>query len=191
MTVKLGISKTDLLADPKIKMLYEQYMKQQKGKGKFKGMGLWDGFVDFLKSSKILSNVGGVLLPVATGALGGLIGTTLGGPAGTATGAAAGAAAGKSGADYIKSLGFGKKMRGGDSRLVISPMGFRLGQKGMKMKGKGCGCGMMKGGAMTYSTTGVYSQVPNTKAGTQIGIQKGGQSTAFNTVASQFGNVKF
>lgn len=180
MTVKLGISKTDLLADPKIKMLYEQYMKQQKGKGKFKGLGLWDGFVDFLKSSKILSNVSGVLLPVAAGALGGIVGTSLGGPAGTATGAAAGAAAGKSGADYIKSLGFGK-MRGGDSRLVISPMGTRLGQKGIKMKG----------GAMQYSTIGVYSQVPNTKQGTQIGIQKGGQSTAFNTVASQFGNVKF
>jgi len=147
-----------------------------------KGAGLWEGFVDFLKSSKILSNVGGVLLPVAAGALGGVIGTSLGGPAGTATGAAAGAAAGKSGADYIKSLGFGKKMRGGDSRLVISPMGTRLGQKGMKMKGKGCMCG----GAMTYSINGTYTQVPGTKPGTQVG----GQSSAFNTVASQFGNIK-
>ena len=180
---KLGISKNQLLADPKIKMLYEQYMKKQKGSGKMKGAGLWDGFVDFLKSSKILSNVGGVLLPVAAGALGGIVGTSLGGPAGTATGAAAGAAAGKSGADYIKSLGFGK-MRGGDSRLVISPMGTRLGQKGMKMKGKGCGC--MKGGSMTYSINGMYQHIPGTRPGTQVG----GQSSAFNTVASQFGNIK-
>ena len=181
--MKLGISKNQLLADPKIKMLYEQYMKKQSGKGKMKGMGVWEGFVDFLKSSKILSNVSGVLLPVAAGALGGVIGTSLGGPAGTATGAAAGAAAGKSGADYIKSLGFGK-MRGGDSRLVISPMGTRLGQKGMKMKGKGKGC--MCGGAMTYSINGTYTQVPGTKPGTQIGTG----ISAFNTVSSQFGNIK-
>jgi hypothetical protein len=148
-----------------------------------KGMGLFDNFVEFLKSSKLLSNVGGVLLPVAAGALGGLVGTSLGGPAGTATGAAAGAAAGKSGADYIKSLGFGK-MRGGDSRLVISPMGTRLGQKGMKMKGKGrCMCG----GAMGYSINGTYSQIPGTKPGTQIGTG----SLAFNTVSSDFGNVRF
>jgi hypothetical protein len=190
--MKLGISKSDLLSDPKIKALYEQYMKKQSGKGKIKGMGIWDNFVDFLKSSKILSNVGGVLLPVAAGALGGLVGTSLGGPAGTATGAAAGAAAGKSGADYIKSLGFGKmkmKMMGGDSRLTISPMGTRLGQRGTKkgMKG-GCGCGM-KGKGMTYSINGTYSQIPGTAPGTAI--QKGGQTSAFNTVASQFGNVKF
>jgi len=183
--MKLGISKKQLLDDPKIKMLYEQYVKKQSGKGKMKGMGLFDGFVDFLKQSKILSNVGGVLLPVAAGALGGLVGTSLGGPAGTATGAAAGAAAGKSGADYIKSLGFGKrKMMGGDSRLTISPMGTRLGQKGMKMKGKGhCMCG----GAVTYGINGVYQQVPGTKPGTQIGTG----SLAFNTVSSDFGNVRF
>lgn len=171
---KLGISKTQLLSDPKIKMLYAQYTRQQgKGVKKMKGAGLWDGFVDFLKSSKILSNVGGVLLPVATGALGGLLGTTLGGPAGTALGATTGAAAGKSGADYIKSLGFGK-MRGGDSRLVINPQGTRLGQSGVKKLKGGCGCGgvVMRGGAMTYSTTGVYSHVPGTRPGTQYGKLK-------------------
>lgn len=178
-----------ILDDPRIKQMYEQFVKKQSGKGKMmKGAGLWDSFVDFLKKSKVISNVGGVLLPVAAGALGGTLGTALGGPAGTATGAAAGAAAGKSAADYIKSLGFGKRMRGGDSTLVISPPGTRLGQKGMKkMKGKGCGCGKMKGGAMTYSINGTYSQVPGTAPGTQIG----GQSASFNAVASQFGNVRF
>lgn len=180
-----------ILDDPRIKQMYEQFVKKQSGKGKMKGMGVWDSFVDFLKKSKIISNVGGVLLPVAAGALGGTLGTTLGGPAGTATGAAAGAAAGKSAADYIKSLGFGKRMRGGDSRLVINPPGTRLGQKGMKKMKGGCGCGKMKGGAMTYSINGTYSQVPGTAPGTQIGLQKGGQSAAFNAVASQYGNVKF
>jgi len=184
---KLGISKSDLLSDPKIKALYEQYIKKQSGKGKMKGMGLFDGFVDFLKSSKILSNVGGVLLPVAAGALGGLLGTSLGGPAGTATGAAAGAAAGKSGADYIKSLGFGK-MRGGDSRLVINPPGTRLGQK-RGMKG-GCGKCQM-GGAITISYNGQIQQVPKTPAGTAIGLKmKGSGLTSFNTVSSEFGNIK-
>ena len=187
--MKLGISKKQLLDDPKIKMLYEQYMKKQSGKGKMKGMGLWDGFVDFLKSSKILSNVGGVLLPVAAGAIGGLVGTSLGGPAGTATGAAAGAAAGKSGADYIKSLGFGKVGRGGMSNLSISPQGGRLGEKIMKTKIKGKGrC--MCGGAVTFGYNGIYQQIPNTPPGIAIS-QKGGQTSAFNTVASQFGNVKY
>jgi hypothetical protein len=184
---KLGISKTELLSDPKIKLLYQQYMKQQ-GKGKkMKGAGLFDSFVQFLKDSKILSNVSGVLLPVAGATLGGILGTTLS-PAGTALGTATGTAIGKSGSDYIKSLGFGlKKMRGGDSRLVINPQGTRLGQRGPKKLKGGCGCGMMKGGAMTYSTTGVYSHVPGTKSGTQYGSGM----TAFNSVASQFGKVKF
>ena len=183
---KLGISKNQLLSDPKIKMLYEQYMKKQSGKG-MKGAGLWEGFVDFLKSSKILSNVGNVLLPVAGSALGGIVGTSLGGPAGTVTGAAAGAAAGKSGADYIKSLGFGKVGRGGMSNLSISPQGGRLGEKmKTKMKGKGrCMCG----GAVTFGYNGIYQQVPNTPPGIAIS-QKGGQSSAFNAVASQFGNIK-
>ena len=181
---KTLLLKTQLLSDPKIKLLYEQYMKQ-KGKGKLKGMGLWDSFVDFLKRSKVISNVGGVLAPLATGALGGILGTSVGGPAGTVAGSAAGAAVGKSAIDYVKSLGFGKRKRmmGGDSRLVLNVDGTRLGQKGTKkMKKK------IRGGAMTYSINGTYSQVPGTAIG--ISKMKGGQTTAFNTVSSQFGNIK-
>ena len=167
-----------ILKDPKIKKLYEDFKKQQVGKGKMKGYGIWEDFNSFLKRSKIISNVSGVVLPWATGALGGTIGTALGGPAGTATGAAVGAAVGKSGSDYLKSLGYGR-MRGGDSRLVINPNGQRLGQR------------RMKGGAMTYGITGVYQQVPKTLAGTQIGLaQKGGQTSAFGSISSQFGNIK-
>jgi len=180
MSLKLGISKTQLLSDPKIKLLYEQYMKQ-KGKGKMKGAGLFDGFVQFLKDSKILSTVGNVVLPVAGAALGGLV------SANPLVATAAGAA-GLSANQWLKSQGFGARKRmimGGDSRLTISPMGTRLGQRGTKkMK--------MKGGAMTYSINGTYSQVPGTLPGTAIGVSKmkGGQTTAFNTVASQFGNIK-
>lgn len=163
-----------ILKDPKIKKLYEDFKKQQVGKGKMKGFGLWEDFNQFLKRSKIISNVGGVVVPWATGALGGTLGTALGGPAATATSAAVGAAAGKSAIDYVKSLGYGR-MRGGDSRLVINPKGQRR----------------MKGGAMTYGITGVYQQVPGTLAGTQIGLaQKGGQTSAFGSISSQFGNIK-
>lgn len=177
---KLGISKTELLKDPKIKLLYQQYMKQQ-GNGKMKGGSLFDGFVQFLKDSKILSTVGNVILPVAGAALGGLVSAN-------PLVAAASGAAGVSANQWLKSQGFGlKKMRGGDSRLVINVQGTRLGQRGPKKLKGGCGCGTMRGGAMTYSTTGVYSQVPGTKQGTQYGSGM----TAFNSVASQFGKVKF
>lgn len=184
--MKLGISKQDLLSDSKIRMMYDEYMKKQSGKGKMKGAGLWEGFVDLLKRTKILSNVGGVLLPAAGGVLGGTIGTALAGPGGTALGTTAGTVAGKAGADYIRSLGFGKmKGMGYTSGLVINPQGTRLGQK--RMKGKGCGCGMkMKGGAVAFGINGVYQHVPGTPAGTQVG--RG--ITAFNTVSSQFGNVQ-
>jgi hypothetical protein len=180
MSTKLGISKTQLLSDPKIKLLYEQYMKQ-KGKGKLKGMGLFDGFVQFLKDSKILSTVGNVVLPVAGAALGGLV------SANPLVATAAGAA-GLSANQWLKSQGFGKRkpmMRGGDSRLAINVDGTRLGQKGTKKK-------KMRGGAVTYGINGVYQQVPGTLPGTAIGIskQKGMGTTAFNTVSSQFGNIK-
>jgi hypothetical protein len=153
---------------------------KQKGKGKMKGAGLFDGFVQFLKDSKILSTVGNVVLPVAGAALGGLI------SANPLVATAAGAA-GVSANQWLKSQGFGSKMRGGDSRLVINVPGTRLGQKGTKIKG-GCGCG----GAVTYGINGVYQQVPGTAPGTAIGIvkQKGSGGTAFNSISSEFGNIK-
>jgi len=181
---KLGISKSQLLSDPKIKLLYEQYMKQ-KGKGKMRGTGIFDSFVQFLKDSRILSTVGNVVLPVAGAALGGLV------SANPLVATAAGAA-GLSANQWLKSQGFGSKMRGGDSRLVISIDGTRLGQKGTKIKG-GCGCGKkMRGGAVTYGINGVYQQVPGTAPGTAIGIvkQKGSGGTAFNSISSEFGNIK-
>ncbi len=178
-------SKSMLLKDPKIKKMFEEFKKQQ-GKGKrMKGAGLWEDFLDVLKKSKVISNVGGVVVPLATGALGSSIGTFLGGPAGTVTGASLGAAAGKSAIDYVKSLGYGR-MRGGDSRLVINVPGTRLGQRGTKIKGGR----KFKGGALTYSINGTLSQVPGTLPGSAIGIQKGRGGMAFNTVSSEFGNIK-
>jgi len=182
-------SKSMLLKDPKIKKMFEEFKKQQ-GKGKrMRGAGLWEDFLEVLKKTKVISNVGSVVVPLATGALGSSIGTFLGGPAGAVTGASVGAAAGKSAIDYVKSLGYGR-MRGGDSRLVINPPGTRLGQRGTKIKGNGCGCGKMRGGALTYSINGTLSQIPGTLPGSAIGIQKGRGGMAFNTVSSEFGNIR-
>jgi len=123
-----------ILNDPAIRKLYDDFKKKQMGKGKrMKGNGLWEDFNDFLKRSKVISNVGGVVVPLATGALGGFLGSAFT-PVGSVTGASLGTSVGKSAVDYVKSLGYGK-MRGGDSRLVINPIGQRLGQK--RMMGKG------------------------------------------------------
>ena len=163
--LKLGISKTTLLSDPEIKMLYEQYKDRQAGSGKrkMKGAGLWDGFVKFLKDSKILSKVGDVLLPVAGGLAAGLF-------TANPLGAAAGAAAGSSASEYLKSQGFGRKyMMGGDSRLVISPAGRQLGS------------------GMTYAYNGVYTNIPNMRGyGKMMG--KGGMQ--YGSISSDFGKIK-
>jgi hypothetical protein len=124
-------SKKVLLKDPKIKALYAQFLKKQKGSGRMMGAGPWEDFTDFLKNSKILSAVGDVVLPT----LGALGGTFL--SANPLVGVA-GAAAGQSVSDYIRSQGYGKfqggckcqMMRGGDSRLVTNLPGQKLGQRG-------------------------------------------------------------
>jgi len=172
--MKLGISKNELLSDVRIAKLYDEYKKKQSGSGRMRGGSLWEGFVKFLKDSKVLSNVSGVLLPLGGAALGGTLGTTFS-PIGTATGTALGTAAGKSAAEWIKSQGFGRRsMRGngGMSNLAISPVSQRLGQKGMKGKG------------ITFGLNGVIQTIPGTK-------QNGKGVTAYNTVSSSFGNVKF
>lgn len=181
MSNKLGISKAKLLSDPQIAMLYEQFKARQAGSGKkrMKGSGIFDGFVKFLKDSKILSKVGDVLLPVGGAALAGLF-------TANPLGAAAGAAAGSAGAEYLRSQGFGKNtmkgmgcgcmMRGGEagsSTLAINPPGQRLGQRG---------------GARTLAYNGTFQQVPGTQRG--FGRMKGMGGTAFGTVSSEFGKIR-
>lgn len=164
------LTKTQLLSNPEIAQLYEQYMMKQAGSGKrkMKGMGIFDGFVKFLKDSKILSKIGDVLLPVAGAALGGLF-------TANPLGLAAGAAAGSAGSEFLKSKGFGKKMRGGivSGALAINPQGQRLGQKG---------------GAMTISYNGTMQQVPNTQRG--YGHMMGCGGTEFGSVYSEFGKIR-
>lgn len=168
MVEKLGISKTKLLSDPEIAKLYEQFKMKQAGSGKrkMKGSGIFDGFVKFLKDSKILSKIGDVLLPVGGAALAGLL-------TANPLAAAGGAAAGSSAAEYLKSQGFGRKMmKGGDSRLVINPSGQRLGQMG---------------GAKTISYNGTIQQIPGTSQG--FGRMKG-LGTQYGYISSKFGKIR-
>lgn len=167
---KLGISKAKLLSDPEIAKLYEEFKMKQAGSGrgrKMKGAGIFDGFVKFLRDSKILSKVGDVLLPVAGGLAAGLF--TANPLAGLA-----GAAAGSSASEYLKSQGFGRKMmKGGDSRLVINPSGQRMGQRG---------------GAKTISYNGTIQQVPGTKQG--FGRMKGSGGSEYGSISSEFGKIR-
>lgn len=156
--------KTALLKLEGFKEIRDQYAKEQKmaGSGKkrrMKGRGfwgdVWDWFKsagttvnDFLKRTKLISNVAGAVLPLLA-------------PLGTALltanpiAAAASVGAAKAATEGIKSLGYGSKMKGGYSaqdvqyivkgitgkgkmrggelsnKLVINPPGQRLMGKGI------------------------------------------------------------
>jgi len=110
-----------------------------------KGDGVFEdiiGNVDkFLKQSKLISNVGQVLLPAAGGALAGLASVN---PLGLSAGAAGGLALN----NYLKAQGYGK----------------------MNGCGKMKGCGyvnkpLMLGSGMTYAYNGTYQQLPRTMRG--------------------------
>jgi hypothetical protein len=115
MTDITASQKTALLKLPGFKDIQKQYAKETKmagaGKRRMKGKGFWDDvgnwFVQagkdvnqFLKDSKIVSNVAAYALPIL-GAMGGALLTV------NPLGATAGGIVGKSTADYIKSQGYG------------------------------------------------------------------------------------
>jgi hypothetical protein len=138
--------KSALLKLPGFKDIQKQYAKESKMEGgrirRMRGRGFWDDvgawFVQagkdvnqFLKDTKIVSNVAAYALPIL-GAMGGALLTV------NPLGATAGGIAGKSAADYIRSQGYGKThggkmMRGGElsNKLVINPPGQRLMGKGI------------------------------------------------------------
>ena len=164
--------KTALLKLEGFKEIRDQYAKEQKmagsGKRRMKGKGfwgdVWDWFKsagtsvnDFLKRTKIISNVAGAVLPLLA-------------PLGTALltanpiAAAASVGAAKATAEGIKSLGYGSKsmhmmpdgsmmkgkmhggmmMRGmGNQPLAINPADQRM--KGINPKSTIRGAGKMKG----------------------------------------------
>ena len=106
--------KTALLKIPGFKDIQKQYAKESKmtgsGKRRMKGRGFWDDVGNwfsqagkdinqFLKDTKIVSNIAAYALPIL-GAMGGALLTV------NPLGATAGGIAGKSAADYIRSQGY-------------------------------------------------------------------------------------
>jgi len=164
MTDITASQKTALLKLPGFKDIQKQYAKETKmeggGKKRMRGRGFWDDvgawFVQagkdvnqFLKDSKIVSNVAAYALPIL-GAMGGALLTV------NPLGATAGGIAGKSAADYIKSQGYGAthrmpdgsvmkgKMYGmGNNPLAINPPDQRM--RGIAPKSTMRGSGKMRG----------------------------------------------
>jgi hypothetical protein len=137
------------------------------GKRRMKGRGFWDDvynwFVgagqtvnDFLKRTKIISNVAGAVLPLLA-------------PLGTALltanpiAAAASVGAAKAAAEGIKSLGYGsKKMKGkGIFPLAINPTDQRM--RGINPKSK------MRGAGMKMKGNGLLQDIANDPALRAIG----------------------
>jgi hypothetical protein len=227
--------KKQLLKLEGFKEIRDQYAKEQKmagsGKRRMKGKGgfwsdVWDWFKsvgtsvnDFLKRTKLISNVAGAVLPLLA-------------PMGTALltanpiAAAASVGAAKATAEGIKSLGYGSKMMSGKGifPLAINPPNQRM--RGVNPKSKMRGAGMkMRGGyssedalavARAITGRGGYGTVNNTvgingvpqrvSAPAHSGMihniggkgmkakpakMKGMGGTEYNTVSSEFGNVQF
>ncbi len=90
-----------------IKELYYLNYNKMKHKKTMKGNGIFDNINDFLKKSKIISNVGSVALPALGGLTSGLFSAN-------PIVAGIGTAAGSSLNEYIKSQGYGyKRIKGG------------------------------------------------------------------------------
>jgi hypothetical protein len=178
--------KKALLKLPGFKDIQKQYAKETKmmGSGKMrvaiprrmKGMGFWDDvgawFVQagkdinqFLKDTKIVSNIASVALPVLYGLGAGLLTTN-------PIAATAAGVAGKSTADYIRSQGYGYV----NQLSQVRPT---------KMLGKG----------LIYSQNGMLVKQPVQSGGAMMrgcGMgMRGGATTVFNTVSTEFSNVQF
>jgi len=226
--------KTALLKLEGFKEIQKQYAKEQKmagsGKRRMKGKGFWDdvwgwfksagqSVNEFLKKTKLISNVAGAVLPLIAP-----IGAALLTANPIAAAGAVGAA--KATAEGIKSLGYGSKkmIRGGDNPLAINLPNQRM--RGVNPKSKMRGAGMkMRGGyssedalavARAITGRGGYGTMNNTVGVNGVpqrvsapahsgmmhniggrgmkskpAVMKGMGGTQYGVVSSEFGNVQF
>ena len=152
------------------------------GGGRMKGMGFWDDvgnwFVQagkdvnqFLKDTKIVSNIASVALPVLYGLGASLV------TANPIAGVAAGVA-GKSTADYIRSQGYGYVNQLSQVRPTkMLGRGLIYSQNGMLVKQP-----VQSGGRMSH-------MMPDGRM--MKGRIHGGSTTVFNTVSTEFSKVQF
>lgn len=220
--------KTALLKIPGMKLIQKQYAKEQsgsgmkrgmKGMGKMRGKGFWDDVGNwfsqagkdvnqFLKDSKIVSNVAAYALPIL-GAMGGALLTA------NPLGATAGGIAGKSTADYIKSQGYGKhtgmgamhrmpdgsmmkgKMHGGElsNKLVLNPPNQRM--RGIMGKGSDDTFGFngVQQKSIAPMKAGIMGNLKGNGAAPDFRLKRktmiGAGGIPYGSISSEFGNVKF
>lgn len=259
MTDITPAQKSALLKLEGFKEIQKQFAKEQKqagaGKKRMRGKGFWESVGNwfsqagkdinqFLKDTKLVSNVAAYALPIL-GAMGGALLTV------NPLGATAGGIAGKSAADYIKSQGYGAthrmpdgsimkgKIHGGMHGKGIFPLAINMPNqrmRGIAPKSKMRGGGLLenvfstvaplaavtisnaqsklsnlkkmtgRGYGTTMNTVGVNGVPQRTSAPAHSGIvrniggkgmhtkaakMKGMGGTEYNTVSSEFGNVKF
>lgn len=171
MTDITASQKTALLKLPGFKDIQKQYAKETKmeggGKKRMRGRGFWDDvgawfyqagqdINQFLKDSKIVSNVAAYALPIL-GAMGGALLTV------NPLGATAGGIAGKSAADYIKSQGYGNQP------LAINPPDQRM--KGVNPKSTMRGAGKMRGKGV-YDTISMFAPLAGQALSNLDSVQK-------------------
>lgn len=207
--------KTALLKLPGFKEIQKQYAKENqagagkrgmKGKGRMKGKGFWQDAYNwfenagkdinqFLKDSKIVSNVAAYALPIL-GSMGAALLTA------NPLGAVAGGIAGKSTADYIRSQGYGhmdmkgsgyvNKLSQVGTGIVFNRGGLIQDQQTTRLKGGG-----MRGGDY-YDTLEMFAPLAGVSLRNLAIVQKqlkGGAmrsntaaiptSTTYNSVYSQ------
>ena len=224
MTEITAAQKSALLKLEGFKEIQKQYAKENKmagsGKKRMRGNGFWNDvynwFVgagqtvnDFLKRTKLISNVAGAILPIIAP-----IGTAL--LTANPLAAAASVGAAKATAEGIKSLGYGsKKMKGGElsNKLVINPAGQRLMGKGYVQDAQAIaraitGRGMANdtfgmNGVQQKHTTPMKAGIMQNQKGSggyaqnyrlKVGLPKrtiGAGGIPYGSISSEFGNVKF
>lgn len=187
MTDITQAQKTALLKLPGFKEIQKQYAVETKqaggGKRRMRGGGFWDDVGNwfnqagkdinqFLKDTKIVSNIAAYALPIL-GAMGGALLTA------NPLGATAGGIAGKSTADYIRSQGYG----------YVNTLS-KIGTKKTKIKGMGKHTSMRMGKhtsmgmGLIYSQNGSLVNQPKQSGGRMYNNIMGGATTQFNVVSN-------
>lgn len=183
--------KKQLLKLEGFKEIQKQFAKEQKqagaGKKRMRGNGFWDSvgswfksvgtsINDFLKRTKIISNIAGAVLPLLA-------------PLGTALltanpiAAAASVGAAKAATEGIKSLGYGSKMRGmGNDPLVINLPNQRMRGINPKSKPRGAGKGFLQDALNIVAPLGGFAIQTGLDLIDKSKKMKGkGYGTSFNT----------
>lgn len=159
-------TKLDIIKEnPVIAQALLDYAKEKQiGSGmRQAGGSWWDDFVGWLKRNKVISTASKI---------GGVIATALGNPAvGTALGAASTAA---------NALGYGRRMVGNGYVNNLSKIGTKK-MSAPRLMGMGA----------IYSQNGMLVKQPKQSGGCMSCMQMGGMTTQYNTVSTEFSNVKF